>query len=211
MTVVGVTRDVKHYGIDKVMRPGLYRPLKQGPTRGFSVALRVRGDSEAVMAQARAITTDMDSELPLYNIRNMTEQVDKSLFTRRAMSWLIGAFSTVALLLAVAGLYGVISYSVGQRTKEISVRMAVGAQKHDVLAQIVRQGMQLVAMGVVGGLVISLASAKLVSGILVGVEATDPLVYAGVTLLLVVVAGVANYLPARRAASLDPARALRGD
>ncbi len=211
MTVVGVTRDVKHYGIDKVMRPGLYRPLRQDPTRGFSVALRVRGDSEAVMAQARAITTDMDSELPLYDIRNMTEQVDKSLFTRRAMSWLIGAFSTVALLLAVAGLYGVISYSVGQRTKEISVRMAVGAQKHDVLAQIVRQGMLLVAMGVVGGLVISLAGAKLVSGILVGVEATDPVVYAAVTLLLVVVAGVANYLPARRAASLDPARALRGD
>ena len=141
----------------------------------------------------------------------MTEQVDNSLFTRRAMSWLIGAFSTVALLLAVTGLYGVISYSVGQRTREISVRMAMGAQERDVLAQIVRQGMLLVAMGVVGGLVISLAGARLVAGILVGVEATDPVVYAGVTLLLVVVSGVANYLPARRAATLDPARALRGD
>ena len=141
----------------------------------------------------------------------MTEQVDNSLFTRRAMSWLIGAFSTVALLLAVTGLYGVISYSVGQRTREISVRMAMGAQERDVLAQIVRQGMLLVAMGVVGGLVISLAGTRLVAGILVGVEATDPVVYAGVTLLLVVVSGVANYLPARRAATLDPARALRGD
>ena len=141
----------------------------------------------------------------------MTEQVDNSLFTRRAMSWLIGAFSTVALLLAVTGLYGVISYSVGQRTREISVRMAMGAQERDVLAQIVRQGMLLVAMGVVGGLVISLAGARLVAGILVGVEATDPVVYAGVTLLLVVVSGVANYLPARRAATLDPARALGGD
>ena len=149
---VGGTRAVKPYGSDKVMRPGLYRPLRQGPTRGFSVALRVRGDSEAVMAQARAITTDMDSELPLYNIRNMTEQVDKSLFTRRAMSWLIGAFSTVALLLAVAGLYGVISYSLGQRTNEISARMAVGAPPHALLAPRVRPGMLLVALGVVGRL-----------------------------------------------------------
>ena len=211
LTVVGVTRDVKHYGLDQVMRPGVYQPLRQGLLGGFSVALRVRTESEAITAQARAITAEMDSELPLYSIRNMTEQVDQSLFTRRAMSWLIGAFSTVALLLAIAGIYGVISYSVGQRTQEISVRMALGAQKEDVLGQVVRQGMGLVAIGVVIGLAISLAGAELVSGILVGVDATNPMVYAGVTLLLLAVAGVANYVPARRAASLDPMRALRGE
>jgi putative ABC transport system permease protein len=141
----------------------------------------------------------------------MTEQVDRSLFTRRAMSWLIRAFSTVALLLAIAGIYGVISYSVGQRTQEISVRMAMGVQKQDVLAHVVRQGMGLVAIGVVIGLGISLAGAELVSGILVGVDATNPMVYAGVTILLLAVAGVANYVPARHAASLDPMRALRGE
>ena len=211
LTVVGVTRDVKHYGLDQVVRPGVYQPLRQGPLGGFSVALRVRTESEAIVAEARAITAEMDSELPLYSIRNMTEQVDRSLFTRRAMSWLIGAFSTVALLLAIAGIYGVISYSVGQRTQEISVRMAMGAQKEDVLGQVVREGMGLVAIGVVIGLGISRAGAGLVSGILVGVDATNPMVYAGVTLVLLAVAGVANYVPARRAASLDPMRALRGE
>jgi len=211
LTVVGVTRDVKHYAVDQVMRPGIYRPLRESPLSSFAVALRVRGESEPIIAQARALTAEMDSQLPLYNIRNMTEQVDNSLFTRRAMSWLIGAFSTVALLLAIAGIYGVISYSVGQRTQEISIRMAMGAQKEDVLGQVVRQGMGLVVIGVVIGLGISLAGAELVSGILVGVDATNPMVYAGVTLLLLAVAGVANYLPARRAASLDPMRALRGE
>ena len=141
----------------------------------------------------------------------MSDRLDEALFTRRAMSWLIGAFSSVALLLAIAGIYGVISYSVGQRAQEISVRMAMGAQKEDVLSQVVRQGMRLVAIGVVVGLAISLAGRSMVAGLLVGVEATDPRIYGGVTLLLVAVAALANYLPARRAAALDPMRALRGE
>jgi len=112
---------------------------------------------------------------------------------------LIAAFSTVALLLAIAGIYGVVSY------------MAMGAQKQQVLGQIVRQGMSLVVVGVVFGLALSVAGASLISGILVGVSATDPTVYVGVTALLVSVAALANYLPARRAAALDPMDALRGD
>ena len=209
MTVVGVTRNVKHYGLDEEMRPGVYQPFRQMPRSGFAVALRTQGDPTPAIGEARAITTQMDVELPLYGVEAMTDELASSLWTRRALSWLIGAFSTVALLLAIAGIYGVISYSVSQRTKEISIRMAMGARKTDVLTQVVRQGMRLVVAGVVVGLLLSLAGAGQVSGILVGVNATEPIVYVGVTLLLVVVAAVANYLPARRAAALDPMSALR--
>lgn len=210
-TVVGVTRDVMHYGVDEEMRPGVYQPLRQLPLGGFTVALRTQGDPAPIVSQARAITTELDLELPVYDVAAMNETLAESLWTRRAMSWLIGAFSTIALLLAVAGIYGLISYSVGQRTQEISIRMAMGAQRTDVLAQVLRQGLSLVAVGVVIGLAVSFAGADLVSGLLVDVPATEPLVYVGVTALLVGVAAVANYLPARRAASIDPMRTLRGD
>jgi predicted permease len=209
MTVVGVTRDVKHYGVDEEMRPGVYQPIRQFALAGFQVALRVRGESSAILSQVRALTTEIDAELPVFDVVTMNEEMDEALWARRASSWLIAAFSAVALLLAVAGLYGMISYTVGQRTREISIRMAVGAQREDVLRQVVRQGMVLVAFGTVLGLGLSLAGARLVSGLLVGVEPRDPVVYGGVTLLVLVVAATANYLPARRAARLDPMEALR--
>lgn len=211
MTVVGVTRDVKHYGVDEPMRPGVYQPLRQFPLQGFVVALRVRGESTAIISEARAITAGIDVELPIFGVETMTESLDDSLWTRRAMSWMIAAFSTVALLLAIAGIYGVISYSVGQRRQEISLRMAIGAQREDILGEVVRQGMVSVVIGVVLGLGLSLAAAGLVSGILVDVNATDLRVYGAVTLLLLTVAGLANYLPARKAAGLDPMGALRGE
>ena len=211
LTVVGVARDVKHYGLDEVARPGIYQPFQQSPPSSLRVALRVRGDAAPVISAARALTREMDAELPVYNVEILSERVDESLFTRRATSWLIGAFSTIALLLAMAGIYGVISYSVGQRKQEISIRMALGAQQRQVLRQIVKQGMTLVGIGALFGLGLSYAGAGLVSGILVGVSATDPGVYVAVTALLITVAALANYLPARRAAGLDPMKALRGE
>jgi len=209
LTVVGVTRDVKHYGVDKPMRPGVYQPLRQFPLAGFEVALRVSAESGAVLSAARAVTAELDSELPMYSVQTMTAELDESLWTRRAMSWLIAAFSTVALILAVAGIYGVISYGVGQRSREIGIRLAMGARKEDVLSQVVRQGMLLVVLGAAVGLAMSVAGAGLVSGLLIDIDARNPAVYAGVTLLLVTVAAVANYLPARKAAGLDPAAVLR--
>lgn len=209
MTVVGVTRDVKHYGVDQEMRPGVYQPLRQLPLQGFQVLVATEGDPGAALSEIRGATASMDSELPMYGIQRMTERLDQALWTRRAMSWLIAAFSTVALILAVAGIYGVISYTVGQRTREIGIRLAMGARGEDVVGQVVRRGMAVVAVGAAVGLVLSVAGAGLVRGILVGVDPTEPTVYLVVTVLLVTVAALANYLPARRAARLDPAGLLR--
>ena len=122
---------------------------------------------------------------------------------------LLTMFASVAMLLAAIGLYGVMSYSVAQRTKEIGIRMALGAQRPDVLALVVKQGMALVFVGIAAGTILSLATTRLISGMLFGITATDPLTFAGVAALLSVVAFLANYLPARRAASVDPMVALR--
>ncbi len=209
ITVIGVTRDVRHYGVDEPMRPGVYQPLRQLPRATFQVALRFAGSDADAVSTARRVTSELDPELPLYSVRTMSEAMDRSLWTRRATSWLIGTFSAVALLLAVAGLYGVISYSVGQRSREISVRMAVGAQHGQVMAQVVRQGMTLVAAGAGVGVLASMAVGGLVAGILVDVSPREPVVYLGVIGVLFGVAALANYLPARRAARLDPTVALR--
>lgn len=211
MTIIGVTRNVKHYGVDEEMRPGVYQPMRQVAIGGFSVALRVRGEPAPVITRAREVTRNMDVELPVYGVERMTETLDESLWTRWATSWMIGAFSLVALLLAVAGIYGVISYTVGQRVKEISIRMALGAKRGDVLRQVIGQGMRLVSVGILIGLVLVLALASPVSALLIGVKPTEPAVYAGVTVVLLLVGALANYVPARRAASVDPAGALRGE
>jgi predicted permease len=209
LTVVGVTRDVKHYGVDEEMRPGVYQPLKQVPLTSLQVAMVFTGSTQEATTMARRVTSDMDPELAVFRVGTMAEAMNQALWTRRATSWLIGLFSVVALLLAVAGLYGVISYSVGRRAREIGVRMAVGARHGQVLVQVVRGGMGLVVAGVVVGLLVTFASARLIGGILVDVSPTEPRVYAGVTVLVLVVATLANFVPARRAAHLDPVSVLR--
>jgi len=211
LTVVGVARDVKHYGVDEEMRPGVYQPWRQMPVPFFNVVLATDGNQEAVIQGARAATAEMDPELPLFSLETLDESLEESLWTRRATSALIAVFSVVALLLAVAGIYGVISYAVGQRTQEISIRMAMGAERTQVRTQVVRQGMVLVLFGTLLGLLAAFAGGQVVAGMLVGVDPREPLVYAGVAVLLLTVAAVANYLPARRAAAVDPMQTLRGE
>ena len=211
LTVIGVARDIRHYGLDEPMRPGVYQPVRQVPLQSFHVVLRTAAEAPSPMAEARALTLEMDPELPLYSDRTLTSVLEGSLWARRATSWLIASFSGVALLLAVAGLYGVISYAVTQRRREIGVRMAMGARAEQVRGQVVREGMVVVGAGAVLGLAAALAMGHLVSGLLVQVSPKEPLVYVAVTALLMAVAAVANYLPAKRAAATDPMTVLRGE
>jgi putative ABC transport system permease protein len=139
----------------------------------------------------------------------MTERLERSLWARRAYSWLFGAFALVALLLAAAGIYGVISYAVSQRTQEIGIRMALGAQPRQVFGEVLASGMLLVSAGVVIGLAGALAVVRLLQTLLFGVSSRDPIVYAAVMLGVVLVGLVANFVPARRAASVDRLRVLR--
>jgi putative ABC transport system permease protein len=145
----------------------------------------------------------------MFDIRTMTERLDQSLWARRAYSWLFGAFALVALILAAAGIYGVISYAVSQRTQEIGIRMALGAQPAQVLREVLASGMLLVSAGVALGLAGALAAVRLLQTLLFGVSSRDPIIYAAVMLGVVIVGLLANFVPARRAASVDPLRALR--
>ncbi len=212
MRVVGVTRDVKHYGLDEEMRPGIYVPLAQQrwPYRSMVMILRTSMDPLSLVAPARRVVQEMDPDLPVFDVTTLADQVAESQWTRRASSWLFSVFSALALALAIGGIYGVISYQVSQRNHEMSIRLALGAQCGQVTSQVLRQGMVLVATGLALGLVAAYAVARGISGMMFGVGAADPLVYLGVTILLLLVALVANFLPARRAGRVDPMQSLRG-
>ena len=211
LTIVGVARDVRHYGLDEPVRPSVYQPVGQVALWSFRVALRTEPGAASPLPAARSVTTELDPDLPLYQERTMSSVVDDSLWARRATSWVIAAFSLVAVLLAVAGLYGVISYSVRQRSREIGLRIAMGAQAGQVRGEVVRQGLVVVLVGVLIGAVSTLAMGRMVGQLLSQVEPTDPTVYASVVTLLVLVAVIANWLPARRASATDPMAVLRAD
>jgi predicted permease len=207
--VVGLARDEKHYGLDQEMKPSVFLPLHGVPRNSMNIVLRGAIEPQMLIAPAREILRQMDPELPMFDIRTMTERLDRSLWARRAYSWLFGAFALVALVLAAAGIYGVISYAVSQRTQEIGIRMALGAQPRQVLGEVLASGMLLVSAGVAIGLAGALAVVRLLQTLLFGISSRDPIVYAAVMLGVILVGLVANFVPARRAASVDPLRALR--
>jgi ABC-type antimicrobial peptide transport system permease subunit len=144
----------------------------------------------------------------MYGVKMMADQIERSLWARRAYSWLVGGFAIVAMLLSAAGVYGIVSYTVSQRTQEIGIRMAVGARPGQVLLEVLRRGMALVAMGTGAGIVGALAATSMLRALLFGVSSLDPFVYAFVTAGVIAVGLLANLVPARRAASVDPLRAL---
>jgi predicted permease len=205
--VVGVTRDEKHYGLEQEMKPGVFLSLRVNPVNWMNFVMRGSMDPQLLIPPAREILREMDSEIAMYEVRTMTERLDRSLWARRAYSWLFAAFAAIALLLA-AGIYGVVSYAVSQRTREIGIRMALGAQPGQVLRQVLGSGMVLVSIG----LAISLAGAfwavRLLQSLLFGVSPRDPMIYAAMALGIALVGLAANFVPARRAASIDPTRAL---
>jgi putative ABC transport system permease protein len=208
-TVVGVVGDVKQYGLDTPSTMQVYLPHQQSPSQQMVLVVRTSVEPQSLTAAVRNEIWAVDKDQPVYNIRTMEQLLSKSVAQRRFNMLLVGVFAAVALLLATIGLYGVISYSVAQRTHEIGIRMALGAETRDVLRLVLGQGMTLTLIGVAVGLGAAFALTRIMSSLLYGVSATDPATFGGVSVLLTVVALVACYIPARKATRVDPMVALR--
>jgi predicted permease len=209
MQVVGITRDVKHYGLDQEMRPCVWVPFRQRWQRAMSVALRSAMDPHPLTNAAREVQRQIDPDLAMFNVRTMSERLDRSLWARRAYSWLFGAFAAIAILLAAAGVYGVTSYAVSQRAREIGIRMALGARPGQVMSGVLASGMALVSGGVALGLAGAYLTTRFLESLLFGVSTHDPLTYACVVAGVATVGLMANFIPAQRASRVDPMRILR--
>ena len=208
--VVGLVGHVRNQGLEGDSRGQYYVPYAQRATNtDLFVVVRTDGDPAALAPAVRGRIAAVDRDLPVYRVTTMERMVSDSLAQRRFSMFLFGVFAALALALAVVGLYGVMSYAVAQRTHEIGLRMALGAQGRDVLRMVVGQGLWLVGLGLGLGLAGALALTRLMSSLLFGVSAADPLTYAGIALLLGAVALLASYVPARRATKVDPMVALR--
>ncbi len=210
LTIVGIVGDTHVYGLDVPPRPTVYVNLFQRPRPAVSLALRSDADTPLVASTARGILRELDPEIPA-KFRTLSQVYSASLGSRRFNVILIAFFGITALLLATAGVFGVMAYSVSRRTREIGVRLALGAGARDVLRLILSQGLRTIFAGVAIGMAASLALTRTVESLLFGVTATDPLTFLGVTLLLVGSALLACYLPARRATKVDPMIALRAE
>ncbi len=209
MRVIGVTRDVKHYGLDQVVRPAVYQPCGSNPPHSMNAFVHATGDPLALVGMIRETLRSVDPSLSIYEVQTMKERVHRSLWIRRTYSWLIGAFAAVAAVMAVGGIYGIMNYSVSQRTQEMGIRLALGARAGDIIRHILVQGGRLVGIGLGVGLVGALVMGQLLAGLLFGVSAMDLRALLGVVVLLLIVTLLACYLPARRAARIDPMTALR--
>ncbi|HEX8149758.1 MAG TPA: ABC transporter permease [Pyrinomonadaceae bacterium] len=214
--IVGVVGHVRQNGLDEEGRPGIYRPWTQirpgmaaGYTRAMDFVVKTSVEPTRLVEPIRGEVQSLDRDQPLGNVRTLASLVEQTVAPRRFSMTLAGVFAFVALVLGAVGLYGVLSYVVAQRAREIGIRMALGAQRGDVHRLVISQGMALALGGVAAGVLASLALTRLMSGLLFGVSAADPPTYALVTLLLLAVALAACYLPARRASKVDPLIALR--
>jgi len=209
--IVGIVADVRHNGLQKDPVPEVYLPFVQRPVRSMTVVLRTRSDPLAVARDARHVVTAIDPDQPIANVNSVADLVSASIAQPRFNVLLLSAFAAVAVILAVVGVYGVMSYSVALRTREIGVRIALGGQARDIARLIVRQGMRVALTGLAIGLVGALALGRVMSGLLFGVTATDPVTFAAAGVVLAAVALPACYLPARRAMRIDPVDALRNE
>jgi predicted permease len=210
-TVVGVVGRVKQDSLDSNPRIAFYLAHTQFPTRAMTVAFRGRTDPAAMLAASKKELRNLDPDLPMYSVRTMEQRVNESLAQRRFSMLLLGVFASVALALATIGIYGVMAYLVNQGTRELGIRIALGASPRNILTLVVRQGMVLAFAGVMLGLAAAFLLTRLIRSLLFGVEAFDPITFAGTSFLLAIVTLLACYIPAQRAARIDPLISLRCD
>jgi putative ABC transport system permease protein len=209
LTVVGVVGDVKQYGLDQDQKTQFYRPQRQMPLRPMSLVVRAAADPSGLTASLRQAVLSADPDQPIYDVRTMSGLLSDTSAPRRLSLLLLGAFAVTALLLAGVGIYGVMAYSVTQRTHEIGIRMALGARRGDVLLMVFGQGLRLVLTGSALGVLAAFGLTRLMSSLLYGVSPTDPPTLGLVSVVLVGTALLACLIPARRASGVDPMIALR--
>jgi predicted permease len=212
LNIVGVVADVKHLSLREETGPEMYVPYTQNPFPSMlimHVVLRSRMDAGALTGSAREAIRQLDADLPVSSVATLSTLVDQSLVSQRFAMYLIGAFGIVSLLLASIGLYGVISYSVLQRTREMGVRMALGAPRATVVAMVLGQGARLTGLGIGVGVLVAMAVTRFMTNVLYGVQPTDWITFATAILLLAGVALAACYAPAHRASRVEPVTALR--
>jgi putative ABC transport system permease protein len=206
--IVGVVSDVRNRNLSSELRAGYFVPMEQIPFNEMTVIARTTGDPHSLITAVQKEVHAMDPDVPVFDIKTMDEYISATVAAPRFNTTLLVIFAVVALVLTIVGLYGVMSYAVVQRTNEIGIRMALGAQTRDVLRLIVGQGFKLVLLGLAIGLAGAFALMRVIASLLFGVTAKDPATFAAVAVLLTLVALLACYVPARRATRLDPLRAL---
>jgi putative ABC transport system permease protein len=211
LEVVGVVGDMRRQGVEVEPIAQVFRPYAQAPSRNMNLIVRSDVPPDALTPLLRQRLAAVDRSIPLYGLTTVTQGMDRYVAPRRLQTLLLGVFSSVALIMAAVGIYGLLHYSVSKRSQEIGVRVALGARSADVVRMVLREGVMLAVPGIALGLLGALWVSEALASLLYEVSTSDPLsiVATGVTLLAATL--VASYLPARRAASVDPNRALRGD
>jgi ABC-type antimicrobial peptide transport system permease subunit len=189
----------------------MYLPQRELFTTGVSVVARTSSDPQIVLRRIREIVRAADPDMPVFDVRTMEDHMGFALLPARLGGSVLGLFGLLGLVLAAVGIYGVMAYSVAQRTRELGIRIALGSDRNDVVRLVLREGMRLAGIGVAIGLLGAAGAARLVSGLLYGVSPLDPVAFSVVPLTLVAVAAAAVYLPARRASAVDPMRALKSE
>src|SRR6185503_6193138 len=211
LTIVGIVPNVKNRKLDEAAWPYVYRPYSQWVRRETMLVVRSEMDPMIIAGNIRQEVAKLDPELPLSRVSTIRQAMDRSLVTTRLTNWLLTGFAATALLLALTGIYGVMSLNVANRRGEFGIRLALGAQRTSVLRLILGQGLRLAIVAVAVGLLGAFALTRLLKGLLFGISASDPLTFAVIALVLIGVALLACWIPARRATKVDPLEALRRD
>jgi putative ABC transport system permease protein len=209
--IIGIVGNVKHQGLRGSAVPEFYFPQAQQPLTSLTLVVRTTDDPHALVAPVRTVVKAMDANAPVFVVATAEEYLSRSVASTRFNVTLLAAFAVVALVMTAVGLYGVISFAVTQTTREIGIRIALGARGRDTLGLIVGQGLGLALAGVLLGLLAAIALTRVMTSLLFGVGSTDPATFVTVALLILAVAGLACYVPARRASKIDPMVALRYD